>query len=60
MDHGDVRMIKKALGLFRHQVAEMLHLVKVGKLDRRSGEQVVQESLKEIEEKIRAAFRRRE
>ena len=60
MDHGDVRMIKKALGLFRHQVAEMLYLVKVGKLDRKSGEQVVQEGLKEIEKKIHAAFRRRE
>ncbi len=60
MDHGDVRMIKKALGLFRHQVAEMLHLVKVGKLDRKSGEQVVHESLKEVEKMIRVAFRRRE
>jgi len=60
MDHGDVRMIKKALGLFRHQVAEMLYLVEVGKLDRKSGEQVVQERLKEVEKMIRAAFRHRE
>ena len=60
MDHGDIRMIKKALGLFRHQVAEMLHLVKVGKLDRRSGEQVVREEWQRLDAMIHAAFRRRE
>jgi len=58
-DRGDIRMLKKAMGRFRHQVVEMLYFVEQRKLPRKAGEQIVRESWKELDEMISKAFRRR-